>query len=78
MCFPQVQRFLHPQLGNGETFRFWQDNWFGHGCLSGVFPRLYVLFMDPWASVQQAWHIAWALALPETLSNQRVAELLRL
>ena len=50
-CFPQVQRFFRPQLGNGETFRFWKDNWSGHGCLSGVFPRLYALSMDPRVSV---------------------------
>ena len=61
-----------------ETFRFWEDNWSGHGRLSGVFPRLYALSMDPGASVQQAWHRAWAPALPEALSDQRVAELLRL
>ena len=51
-CFSQVQRFFRLQLGNGETFRFWQDNWSGHGRLSGVFPRLYALSMDPRASVQ--------------------------
>ena len=76
--FPQVQRFFRPQLGNGKTFRFWEDNWSGYGRLSGVFPRLYTLSMDQWASVQQAWHRAWAPALPEALSDQRVAELLRL
>ena len=77
-CFPQVQRFFRPQLGNGETFRFWQDNWSRHGRLSGVFPRLYALSMDPRSSVQQAWHRAWAPALPVALSDQRVTELLRL
>ena len=25
-CFLQVQRFFRLQLGNGETFRFWEDN----------------------------------------------------
>ena len=39
-----------------------------------VFPRLYALSMDPGVSVQRAWHRAWALALPEALSDQRVAE----
>ena len=73
-----MQRFFRLQLGNWETFRFWQDNWSGHGHLSGVFPRLYALSMDPRASVQQAWHRAWARALPKALSDQRVAELLRL
>ena len=77
-CFPQGQRFFRPQLENGETFRFWQDNWSGHGRLIGVFPRLYALSMDPRASIQQAWHRAWAPALPEALSDQLVAELLRL
>ena len=76
--FPQVQRFFRPQLGNGKTFRFWEDNWSVYGHLSGVFPRLYTLSMDQRASVQQAWHRAWAPDLPEALSDQRVAELLRL
>ena len=53
-CSPQVQRYFRRQLGNGETFRFWEDNWSGHGRLSGVFPRLYALSMDPGASAQQA------------------------
>ena len=52
--------------------------WSRHGRLSGVFPRLYALSMDPRSSVQQAWHRAWAPALPEALSDQRVTELLRL
>ena len=30
-CFPQVQSFFKPQFGNGETFRFWCDNWSRHG-----------------------------------------------
>ena len=40
-------------------------HWSGHGRLSGVFPRLHALSMDPGASVWRAWHRAWALALPE-------------
>ena len=77
-CFPQVQRFLCPQLGEGKTFRFWEDNWSGHDRLGGIFPRLYALSMDSAVLVQRAWNGAWAPALPEALSDQRVAELLRL
>ena len=39
-CFPQVQRFFQAQLGDGETFWFWVDNWSGHDRLDRLFPRL--------------------------------------
>ena len=45
-CFPQVQRFFQPPLGDGETFRLWDDNWSGHSRLDRLFPRLYALSTD--------------------------------
>ena len=77
-CFPQVQRFFQPQLGDGETFRFWDDNWSGHGQLDRLFPRLYALSTDQGVVVRRAWNDAWVLPLPQALSDQRVAELISL
>ena len=77
-CFPQVQRFFKPQLGDGETFRFWCDNWLGHGRLDRLFPCLYALSTDQGVLVRRAWNDAWVPPLPEALPDQRVAELISL
>ena len=76
-CFPIVQRFFRPQLGNGETFRFLQNDWLGHGRLCGAFPRLYSLSTEPGVSMRRARHDTYIL-LFVALTDQRVAELLRL
>ena len=75
-CFPQVQRFFQPQLGDGETFRLWDDNWSGQGRLDRLFPRLYALSTDQGVVVWPAWNDAWVPPLPQALSDQRVAELI--
>ena len=46
-CLMIVQRFFRPQLGNGETFRFWLDDWSGNGRLCRAFPRLFRLSTEP-------------------------------
>ena len=43
-----------------------------------MFPRLYRLSTDLGVSVRRAWHDAWTPALPAALTDQWVAELLRL
>ena len=69
--FSLVQRFslVRPNfsLGDGEMFRFWDDDWSRHGQLCGVFPCLYALSTDPGGLVRQAWHDTWVLALPSAL-----------
>ena len=77
-CFPQVQRFFQPQLGGGETFRFWDDNWSGQGQLDRLFPRLYALSTDQGVVVRRAWNDAWVPPLPQALSDQRETELISL
>ena len=64
-----VQMFFRPQLGNEETFRFWQDDWLGHGRLCGAFPRLYRLSTEAGGSVWRAWHDTWLPALPAALTD---------
>ena len=78
MRFPQVQRFFQPQLGDGETFRFWDDNWSGHDRLDRIFSRLYTLSKDPGVLVRWAWNDAGVLPLPEALPDHWVAELISL
>ena len=63
-CFPQVQRFFQPQLGDGETFRFWDDNWPGHSRLERLFPCLYAVSTDQGVVVRRAWNDAWVPPLP--------------
>ena len=76
--FSLMQPFFRPRLGAGETFRFWSDDWLGHGRFSQIFPRLYALSLDLDESVSRAWQDAWTLALREAMSDQRVADFLRL
>ena len=77
-CFLHVQRFFRPLLGDGETFRFWDEDWLGHGRLDRVFPHLYALSMDLGVLVRWAWNDAWVPPLPEALPDQWVVELINL
>ena len=43
-----------------------------------MFPRLYALAPDPGMTVRAQWSEAWTPALPQTLSDQRLADLLSL
>ena len=76
--FSTVRPFFRPQLGFGESFRFWRDEWTGAGRLGQSFPRLFALAPDPECSVRSAWHGAWAPPLPAALSEQRMTEFLRM
>ena len=76
--FQTVKSFFQPKLGTGESFRFWVDEWSGNGRLNQSFPRLFALALDPEGSVKQAWHNAWAPALPSALSEQRMLNFMRL
>ena len=76
--FPTVRPFFRPQLGFGESFRFWRDKWTGDGRLGQSFPRLFALAPDPECSVQHAWHRVWAPPLPAALSEQRTTDFLRM
>ena len=76
--FPLVQRFFRPQLGDGETFRFWDDDWSGYDRLRRVFPRLYALSTDLGVSVRRVWLDTWILTLAAALSDQRTTEILSL
>ena len=73
-----MQPFFCPRLGAGETFQFWSDDWSGNQRFSQIFPRLYALSLDPDESVSRAWQDAWTPALREAMSDQRVADFLRL
>ena len=76
--FQTVKLFFRPKLGTGESFRFWVDEWSGNGRHNQSFPRLFALALDPEGSVKQAWHNAWAPALPSALSEQRMLDFMRL
>ena len=47
VVLPAGAEVLLPSIGGRETFRFWHNDWSGHGCLSEVFPHLYALSTDP-------------------------------
>ena len=76
--FLQLQHYFRPQVDEGTRYRFWQDNWSGIGRLNDMFPRLYALAPDPRATVLAQWSVTWTPALPQTLSDQRLADLLSL
>ena len=63
-------------MGLGEFFLFWANDWSGLGYLRQSFPCLFALSLDQEGTVNQAWHDAWAPALPEALFDQRVGDLL--
>ena len=67
--FSLLQPFFRPQLGPGETFRLWSDDWSGHGRFSQLFPRLYALSLDSDEPVSWAWQDAWTPALREAMSD---------
>ena len=77
-CFSQVQRFFRPLLGDGETFRFYDEDWSRHDRLDRIFPRLYTLSTDPRVLVRRAWNDSWVPPLHEALPDERVAELISL
>nr|GEW91461.1 RNA-directed DNA polymerase, eukaryota [Tanacetum cinerariifolium] len=35
--------FMKPKVGNGNTIKFWTDNWYTGGILKDIYPRLYAL-----------------------------------
>ena len=76
--FLLVRPFFRPQLGVTTDFRFWEDVWTGQGRLAATFPRLYGLTTAENVSVRSAWTGTWNPPLPRALSDQRLAEFLRL
>ena len=76
--FSLMQPFFRPRLGARETFRFWRDEWSAHRRFSQLFPRLYALSLDVDEPVSRPWQDAWTPALREAMSDQRVADFLRL
>ena len=76
--FPLVRPFVRPQLGCETDFRFWEDDWTGQGRLAATFPRLYGLTTARNVSVRSTWTGTWNPPLPQALSDQRLAEFLRL
>lgn len=76
--FRQAKAFFRPQLGDGSRFRFWLDEWSGHGPLKNMFPRLCALARDKSVTVEHCWNGAWLPPLDGRLSDQRISELLEL
>ena len=76
--FPIIRPFCKPQLGDGALFRFWEDDWSGHGQLGAIFPCLYALAPVTAATVRSMWTGAWTPTLPQTLSDQRLADFMSL
>ena len=76
--FLQLQCHFRPQVGDGTRYRFWKDNWSRVGHLRDMFPQLYALAPDLGTIVRAQWSDAWTPALPQTLSDQRLANLLSL
>ena len=72
--FPLLQSFFRPQLGDGASFRFWEDDWSGLGRLRVDFSRLYALAPDPPATVRTMWTGTCTPILPQALSDQRLAD----
>ena len=73
-----VLPFVRPQLGDMIDFRFWEDDWTRQGWLADTFPRLYGLAPVLNATVRSAWTGIWNLALPQALSDKRLADFLSL
>ena len=38
-----VMDFIRLKLGNGDSFSFWEDQWYSGGVIKDLFPRLYAL-----------------------------------
>ena len=50
--FLSMQSLFRSRMGDEASFRFWEDDWAGLGCLRDLYTRLHALALDPGASVQ--------------------------
>ncbi|XP_071689510.1 uncharacterized protein [Rutidosis leptorrhynchoides] len=62
---PLSSNVLRVKVGNGNSIRFWKDNWKGDGSLASKFNRLMYLDTDPdcllsWRLTNGNWACQWA------------------
>ena len=54
-----MQHLFRPRLGDGASFRFWEDDWAGIERLQDLYPRLHALAIDPGVSVKSVSEAGW-------------------
>ena len=70
-----MQHLFHSRLGDGASFRFWEDDWAGIGRLRDLYPRLHALALDPGVSVKSVSEAGWFPTVPSSISDQRFEDL---
>ena len=70
-----MQHLFHPRLGDGASFRFWEDDWVGIGRLRDLYPRLHALALDPRVLVKSASEAGWFPTLPSSTLDQKFEDL---
>ena len=70
-----IQHLFRPRLGDGASFRFWEDDWAGIGRLRDLYPRLHALAIDPGVSVKSVFEAGWFPTLSISISDQRFEDL---
>ena len=73
--FSSMQHLFRPRLGDGASFRFWEDDWARIGRLRDLYPRLHALAIDPGVSVKSVSDAGWFPTLPSSILDQRFEDL---
>ena len=73
--FSSMQHLFRPRLGDGTSFRFWEDVWVGIRRLRDLYPRLHALAIDPGVSVKSVSEVGWFPTLPSSISDQQFEDL---
>ena len=73
--FSSMQHLFRPRLGDGASFRFWEDDWARIGRLRDLYPRLLALAIDPGVSVKSVSEAGWFPTLSSSISDQRFEDL---
>ena len=76
--FIYMQSLFQPRVGNGTSFSFWEVGWSSHKRFRVGYPRLHALALKSGAMVQTVWEAGCFPSLPNTLSDQRHADLIAL
>ena len=73
--FSSMKSLFRSRMGDGGSFRFWEDDWAGLGRLRDLYPRLHALALDSGVSVKSVSDAGWFPTLPNSISDQRFEDL---
>ena len=69
--FSSMQSLFRSRMGDGASFRFWEDDSARIERLRDLYPRLHALALDPGVSVKSVSDAGWFPTLPSSISDQQ-------